>query len=199
MHFLFFYDVSTRFFYKSTTCSSKIQLSPRYIPVSYAEEGLPVEWEKGDKTLIQVDYSSISPENGNTKVMTIYRYLVLLERQKKITQYTISYAEISRQASADTDGFSVKVSNGHTFKVLNNSSKPATCKTWFGDCLTEVAASSTVQKVFRLGYDRVNACSKIQKPYCILQHPLSLKVGRPVKAYFWSNKFDFKVSLISSS
>ena len=83
MHFcFFFYDVSTRFFYKSTTCSSKIQLSPRYIPVSYAEEGLPVEWEKGDKTLIQVDYSSISPENGNTKVMTIYRYLVLLEPEK---------------------------------------------------------------------------------------------------------------------
>ena len=107
----------------------------------------------------------------------------------------MSYAEISRQASADTDGFSVKVNNGHKFKVLNDSSKPATCKTWFGDCLKEVAASSTIQKVFRFRYDRVNACSKIQKPYCILKHPLSLKVGHPVKAYFWSNQLHFKASL----
>lgn len=129
-----------------------------------------------------MDHSSISTDNGNSEVMTLYRYLVLLERHKKITKYDVSFAEISRQSGSESDGFSVKINNPHKFKVINDSSKAATCKTWFGDCLNEIKNSHIIQKVYRFRYDRVNACSKIQKPYIVLKQAVSLKVGRPVKA-----------------
>lgn len=145
------------------------------------EEGVLVEWPDSDKSLISVDHSSINPESTSTEVMTLYRYLVLLERQKKITKYDLSYSEISRLSGSDTDGFSVKINQGHKFKVMNDATKAASCKTWFGDSVSKVETSSTVQKVFRVRFDRVNACSKLQKPYVMLKHALSLQLGRPVK------------------
>ena len=140
-----------------------------------------MDWEKGDKTLIQVDHSSISPDNGNTEIMTVYRYLVLLERHKKVTKYDMSYAQVSRLTGTDSDGFSVSANNSHKFRVMNDASKAPSCKTWFGDSIAQVASSNIVQKVFRFRFDRVNACSKIQKPYVVLKQPVSLKVGRPAK------------------
>lgn len=146
------------------------------------DEGLLFEWPQGDKTLISVDHSAINPESTSTEVMTLYRYLVLLERQKRVVKYDFSYSEVSRLSGGDTDGFSVKISQGHKFKVMNDAAKAATCKTWFGDSISKIEASSAVQKVFRVRFDRVNACSKLQKPYVMLKHALSLQLGRPVKA-----------------
>ena len=153
----------------------------RFVPVAAPDEGLLFEWPEADKTLVSVDHGSINPESTNTEVMTLYRYLVLLERQKKIVKYDMSYSEISRVSGGETDGFSVKISQGHKFKIMNDTSKPATCKTWFGDSISKVEASSAVQKVFRVRFDRVNACSKLQKPYVMLKHAISLQIGRPVK------------------
>lgn len=149
------------------------------------EEGLLLEWPDSDKSLIQVDHGSINPESTNTEVMSIYRYMVLLERQKKITKYELSYSEVSRLSGGDTDGFSVKISQGHKFKTMNDASKAASCKTWFGDSISAVEASTMVSKVFRVRFDRVNQCSKLQKPYVMLEHALSLQLGRPVKVGCW--------------
>ena len=154
----------------------------RFVPVAAPDEGLLFEWPQGDKTLISVDHSAINPESTSTEVMTLYRYLVLLERQKRVVKYDFSYSEVSRLSGGDTDGFSVKISQGHKFKVMNDAAKAATCKTWFGDSISKIEASSAVQKVFRVRFDRVNACSKLQKPYVMLKHALSLQLGRPVKA-----------------
>ena len=154
----------------------------RFIPASTEEDGLLFEWPAGDKTLIQIDHGSINPEANNTEIMSLYRYLVLLERQKKVTQDDVSYSDITRQNSGDTDGFLVKISNGHKFKIMNDSGKTPTCKTWFGDSLSLVEASDVIQKVFRFRFDRVNACSKLQKPYVMLKRSVSLQVGLPVKA-----------------
>eukprot|EP00435_Cladocopium_sp_Y103_P021182 s564_g5.t1 len=153
----------------------------KFIPVAAPEEGLLLEWPDSDKTMIQVDHGSINPESTNTEVMSIYRYMVLLERQKKITKYELSYSEVTRLSGGDTDGFSVKISQGHKFKTMNDSSKAASCKTWFGDSISAVEASPTVSKVFRVRFDRVNQCSKLQKPYVMLKHALTLQLGRPVK------------------
>ena len=144
-----------------------------------------LEWPDSDKSLIQVDHGSINPESTNTEVMTIYRYMVLLERQKKITKYELSYSEVCRLSGGDTDGFSVKISQGQKFRTMNDSSKAASCKTWFGDSISAVEASPTVSKVFRARFDRVNQCSKLQKPYVMLKHALSLQLGRPVKVWVW--------------
>ena len=154
----------------------------RFIPAATEEDGLLFDWPAGDKTLIQIDHGSINPEANNTEIMSLYRYLVLLERQKKVTKYDLSYSDITRQNGGDTDGFQVKISNGHKFKVMNDAGKTPTCKTWFGDSLSMVESSDVVQKVFRFRFDRVNACSKLQKPYVMLKRTLSLQVGRPVKA-----------------
>ena len=103
----------------------------------------------------------------------------LLERHKKVTEYDMSYAQVSRLTGTDSDGFSVSANNSHKFRVMNDASKTPSCKTWFGDSIAQVASSNMVQKVFRFRFDRVNACSKIQKPYVVLKQALSLKVGRP--------------------
>ena len=95
--------------------------------------------------------------------MSLYRYLVLLERQKKVTKYDVSYSDITRQNSGDTDGFLVKISNGHKFKIMNDSGKTPTCKTWFGDSLSLVEASDVIQKVFRFRFDRVKCLFKTTK------------------------------------
>ena len=51
-------------------------------------EGLPLTWERGDKSLVQIDHSSINPENTNFEVMSLYRLLVLLEKKRKFRNTT---------------------------------------------------------------------------------------------------------------
>ncbi|CAJ1434150.1 unnamed protein product, partial [Effrenium voratum] len=154
----------------------------KFIPAAVEEEGVAFDYPKGDKTLIQVDHSSISPENTNTEVMSVYRYLVLLERSKKVTKYVMSYSDISRQSENQTDGFSVKVAAGHKYKCLVDN-KPRTCKTWFGDSVQQVAKSKILTSVFRFRFERVSAVSKIQKPYVMLTQSLPLEAGKPIQAW----------------
>ena len=62
----------------------------RFVPADSAPAGTVFDFEKGDKTLIQIDHASITPDNTNIEVATMYRYLTTLEKKKKTTSYQAS-------------------------------------------------------------------------------------------------------------
>lgn len=57
-------------------------------------------------------------DNTNFEVMSLYRYLVHLEKAKKITKYELSYSSVERKPTSEEDGFTVKLATPHKFKVL---------------------------------------------------------------------------------
>ena len=156
----------------------------RFVPDRAGEEGLAVQWTDNDKTLIQVDSSSLNAENASFDVMSLYRYLILLERTKKVTKYEVTYTDISRSSDGATgDGFQVKLVQPHRFKpILGDGAKTPSCKAFFADIIDKVEASLVVLAIFRFRFERVCAVSKTQKPYCILSRSLSLQAGRPIQA-----------------
>ncbi len=157
----------------------------RYVPVGENCVGVELTWEKGDKTLIQVDHSSITPENGNCEVMTVYRFLTHLERVKKITEYKLSYTECERKpASSDgTDSFTVNIKDAHKYRVLADSSGSSgtTCKSFFAASVDALNGSDKVTKVFRWRFERTWACCKVQKPYVMTTRALQLKANAPAQ------------------
>lgn len=123
-------------------------------------------------------------DNTNFEVMSLYRYLVHLEKAKKITKYELSYSSVERKPTSEEDGFTVKLATPHKFKVLapQDVSKKPSCKTWLGDCMEAVGKSCVLAPIFRWRFERVNAVSKIQKPYVMLTRSLTLEPGKPVEA-----------------
>ena len=113
--------------------------------------------------------------------MTLYRYLVLLEKQKRVTSYDLSYSEIKRSSGGAGDSFDVSIKNGHSFKTLADTSKAISCKAFFHDSFVQVDKSSLVQAIFRFRFDRVHACTKVQRPYVYTMAPLDLEALKPVE------------------
>ena len=143
--------------------------------------GLPLEWGQGDKTLIQVDHSSITPEHSHQEVMTLYKLLTLLERTKKITEHKVSYSDCSRAAQGASDAFKVTLSQPHKYKTLPSQSEKISSKSFFGQSMLDVEGSSLIGKVFRFRFERVTGCLKIQKPYVMALRGLTLKPKQPVQ------------------
>ena len=45
-----------------------------------------------EKTIVQIDMSTLQPDSTTFDTMSIYKYLLLLEKHKKVTAYDLSYA-----------------------------------------------------------------------------------------------------------
>ena len=88
------------------------------------------EWKLGDKTLVQVDHSSITPESTNLGVMTMYRFLTYLERVKRIVEYKVSYTDCARDSSNSGDGFSICIKTPHKYKILPGASEKTSSKSF---------------------------------------------------------------------
>ena len=140
-----------------------------------------MEFVDGDRSLVQIEMSSLQPENAGFEVMTLYKYLVTLERTKRITQYDVSYSEVSRRVGSGQDGFDVAQKNGHMYKTMADVSKPATCKTFFHDSAKVIKDSTSLQAIFRFRYDRVHAVSKVAKPYVFTAVAVQLSANKPVQ------------------
>ena len=69
-----------------------------------------MSWGNGDRTVVQIDVCSLNPD--------LYKYLTTLERNKRVAQYSLSYAEITRQITAGQDGFHVQSKNGQCYQTL---------------------------------------------------------------------------------
>ena len=131
-----------------------------------------------------MDHSSITPENGNCEVMTVYRFLTHLERVKKITEYKLSYTECERKpASSDgTDSFTVNIKDAHKYRVVaDGSGSSGTCKSFFAAFVDALNGSDKVTKVFRRRFERTWACCKVQKPYVMTTRALQLKANAPAQ------------------
>lgn len=154
----------------------------RFVPVSDEAEGVEVLWEKGDVTLIQVDHASITPEHSHMEVMSLYRFLVLLERVKRISAYKLTYTDCKRKDSGGSDGFQVTIAEPHKYKTMAaGEGRAVTCKNFFATHLQGLKSNSVLLTLFRWRFERVHACCKIQKPYVVLSRAIEVKAGKPVE------------------
>lgn len=147
----------------------------RYVAEDAPEKGVSVLWPQGDETPVQIDMASIDPNAGSTSVeaMTLYKYLVLLERQKRVSTYNVSYATVERITADNSDTFKVEPKDLHKYKPLPDPAKAITCKGFFGESeqsIQIVADSSIVRTVFRFRFERVHGCS-IRSKNLMLSRP----------------------------
>ncbi|CAK9100002.1 Uncharacterized protein SCF082_LOCUS46826 [Durusdinium trenchii] len=154
----------------------------KYVPQDDEGEGLAVDWPAGDRTLVQVDHSSISADASHQEVMSLYKFLTHLERVKRLTEYKISYTDCARcgEGGSSSDGFNVCLKQPHKYKFLGSAEKVSS-KSFFGQSMAAVEASNTIGKVFRFRFERVNSCIKIQKPYCMALKGMTLKAKQPLQ------------------
>ena len=75
----------------------------------------------------------------------------------------------------------MSIKNGHSFKTLADTSKPLSCKAFFHDAFVQVDKSQLIQTIFRFRFDRVHACTKVQRPYVYTSSPLELDALKPVE------------------
>ena len=54
-------------------------------------KSVKLSWSEGDKTIVQIDMSTLQPDSTTFDTMSIYKYLLLLEKHKKVTAYDLSY------------------------------------------------------------------------------------------------------------
>ena len=159
----------------------------RYVPIQALEgdaanKNVILDWPESDKTPIQVDMSSLNVDNQGLPCMSLYKYLVTLEKSKRVTQYEISYSECTRKTGGNEDGFNVKVKEGggQMYQTMTDGSKALSCKNFFHDCAKAARESNVLAVIFRFRYDRVHAVSKVQKPYIFTGMAVELEPGVPV-------------------
>ena len=156
----------------------------RYVPfdANGPEEdrgkNVELDWASGDKTLVQVDMSSLQNDSTAFETMTMYKYLVLLEKHKRVTSYEVSYSTCQRQTGQTTDGFDIGPKDKHCFKTIPDLTKALTCKTLFWDSAVKIRESQGLLVVFRFRFDRIHAVTKVQKPYVFTKTALSFEVGQ---------------------
>lgn len=147
-----------------------------------------VAWNvTSDKSLIQVDDSTLRADATSTTVMSLYKLLVTLEKTKRVTDHKISYLDVKRkeESEEELDGFTVSIRNPQKFKPMKNPSgreEKNSCKNVFSRCVDSVENSSNLVVVFRFRYERVGGTVKVQKPYVITSRALQLSKGKPVQA-----------------
>ena len=135
---------------------------------------------------MQVDHSSITAESTNFEVMSLYRFLILLERVKRVSTHKISYTDCTRKTAAapgqtnEGDGFNVTIKDKQKYKSLPAPSERApSAKSFFASLMSQVEGSKVLSKVFRFRFERVHAAVKIQKQYCMAVKAISLKANQP--------------------
>ena len=155
----------------------------QYAKIEDPVQGPELEFPQNDKTVVQVDETTLV-ENaaGNTvSTMTMYKLLVRLEREKQVTQHKVSYMDITRDTSVEAglDSFVIKPNQRMKFKVA--ASERISCKSVFSKCISLVETSTVISKCFRFRYEKVGKSLKVQKPYVICTVGLSLTKGKPLK------------------
>ena len=136
-----------------------------------------LDWVSGDKTVVQIDMSSLQNDSTAFEAMTMYKYLILLEKHKRVTSYEISYSTCQRR-TGQADGFDIGPKDKHCFKTVPDLTKALTCKTIFWDSAVKIQDSHGLLVVFRFRFDRIHAVTKVQKPYVFTKTALSLEAGQ---------------------
>ncbi|CAL1152126.1 unnamed protein product [Cladocopium goreaui] len=107
------------------------------------------------KLPIQIDMQSLNADMTSFDIMSLYKYLTTVERQKRVTTHSVSYTEITRlSSSSGQDSFKVEPKNAHFYQTIPDS-------------------------VLLRSFDRVHAVTKVQKPYCFAKRAISLEASKP--------------------
>ena len=104
----------------------KLVTPVRYLPVTTenVDESRKVflDWALGDRTQIQIDMQSLNADLNSFDIMSLYKYLTTVERQKRVTTHSVSYTEISRlSSSSGQDSFKVEPKNAHFYQTIPDS------------------------------------------------------------------------------
>ena len=155
----------------------------QYAKVEDPVQGPELEFPNNDKTVVQVDETTLveNAASNTVSTMTMYKLLVRLEREKQVTQHKVSYMDISRDTSVEAglDSFVIKPNQRMKFKVA--ASERMSCKNLFSKCISVVETSTALSKTFRFRFEKVGKSLKVQKPYVICTVGLSLTKGKPLK------------------
>ena len=155
----------------------------RYAPQDESGTGISVAWPSGDQTMILVDQSGLKDSTAVTPE-TLYRYIVQLEKTKRVTQYKLSYTNIERHSQDGTDGFKVEVKTPMKY-VPQGPDPKLSSKNWFspsGKAFAKLENSQYLQSLFKFKFERVQVMTKIAKPYVVASTAIMLSPGKPVKA-----------------
>ena len=139
-----------------------------------------VKWNVlSDKSLVQIDDSTMRQDATSISCMSLYKLLVTLEKVKKATEHRLSYVEVKRKEEGEElDGFHVTIRSAQKFKVLKNQNgqkDQPSGKNVFSRAIESVEGSSFLLVTFRWRYERVGCNLKVQKPYVVLGKSLAME------------------------
>lgn len=148
-------------------------------------EGVAYKLPLKDRTPVQIDETSLrgNAPTGSVSTMTLYKLMVLTEKEKGVTSHKISYLNVSRseEVEAGCDSFNVDMKEDMKFKLLPVEADKVNCKSFFGKCAQSTETSKYITRIFRYRFERVGLSLKVQKPYIVSSCSISLQKGKPFK------------------
>lgn len=163
----------------------------QWVPEADGQPGVPFSVSQGDKTIIQLDESSFSPEAQGISTLTLFKVLVRAEREKGLNQRRFSFLTIERKQDnaleAGQDGFDIKIKNAMKFRCVkdprasDSTPERISMKNFFSKAIDSMQGSQLIMPVCRFRYERVGQNFKVQRPYVVTKRGISLKKDTPVK------------------
>ena len=148
-------------------------------------EGVPFELPQGDKTQVQLDECSLrdNTPTGQVATLSVYKLLVLLEREKAVTSHKMSYFKVARktEVEAGSDAFLLEQTEQVMFKIIQQKDEAkVSCKTFFAKFVNQIQQGQHLRAIFRFRFEKVGLCLKLQKPYVATASPISLQKLKPL-------------------
>lgn len=159
--------------------------------------GVKFDLPKGDKTTVQLDMSSVDPNQDKVQPMTLYAMLIMLEQKGLMVDHKMSYSRLARKAEAGSDKFEVNIPEKYVYRFLADSELPeallkqkkasgkgseVNAKNIFIHAHADANAWEKIGVVIRFRFEKVAKCLKAMKPYVITQTALKLLPGKPLEA-----------------
>jgi hypothetical protein len=157
----------------------------KYVTVDNPEDGYHVSLTS-DSDVILVEMAGLNAADSTIQAMTIYKYIVLLERTKKISKYQFSFFTASREAKNNQDGFKITSTKDMKFitVALKDGSEKFNAKSFFkttSKYCESLKNSKFLATRFRYKFERVQGINKINKPVICSKVPIALQAGKPFK------------------
>ena len=158
----------------------------QYVPRAHQDNGVEFNLT-ADSAIVQLDMSTFRTDGSGVSTMSLYKMLMLAEKEKNMTNLAVSWLSVSRKTDATIeagmDGFEIVVKTPTKFCRVEDprANQQVTCKNLFGQYMAQVTGSSAMGKCFRFRFERVGGSFKVQRPYVISVAAISLKKGQPLK------------------
>ena len=159
----------------------------QYVKDSDVAPGLTYTFPQKDRTMVQLDETSIrdSCPTGSVLTMTLYKLLITIEKEQKATEVKLSYMTAVRKADgaleAGADAFELTMTQEMKFKCIEDPKVKISCKNIFAKCIPACDSGSILSTCFRFRYEKVGQSLKAVKPYVICKSAVQLEGNKPLK------------------